>query len=134
MTDILINAHSGWRYIVLLSLLVTALYYLYSYVTKRSLGQDRAIDLAFTTSIHVQVTLGLILMVVFFIDGLFYARLWGHVITMLLLLPLAIVYSRLARTWAADPPRKRLLGLAAPVVTLLLIIGGLQAIQRGLIG
>lgn len=135
MTDLLLNAHSGWRYVVLLVLIVTFLYYLFEYIQQTKLPYDRQVDLAFGTSIHIQIGLGILLLIAFILDNRFEGRLMGHVVLMLILLPITIMYSKYAKALAVvSPRRRRQLGMATPIICLILIYVGLLAISRGLFG
>ena len=135
MTDFVFNFHSGWRYIVILMIFVAMGFYAYEYFTKKSTPHERKVDLAFTTSIHVQLLLGIVLLVIYIIEGLFEGRHMGHVVIMLLLGGVAGFYTRTSKVLAvANPDRRRLLGLVTPLVALVMIVIGLSAIGAGLFG
>ncbi len=133
MREFFLNFHSGWRYLVILSLIIMFVFYLYEYFTKTNRKEERIIDMVVGIVLHTQIGLGILLLIFDIIDGLFEMREIGHVVIMLgLILPLTIVYSK--RTKAATPEMHRILGLAMPVVTFILIFAGLAAISRPLFG
>jgi heme A synthase len=128
--QMLFMAHSGVRYLVLLTGIVALLYFGYAVVAKK--GNDRTariIGAAFTGFIDLQVVLGL-LMVAF---GLFYSALIGHMFMMIaaaVVAHVAMVFGRSAPN-AARGNAVRLLGVATALV---LIIGGIMAIGRAVFG
>lgn len=132
MREFFLNFHSGWRYLVILALIIMFVFYLYEYLTKTSRKEERLIDLGVGIIIHTQIGLGVLLLIFDIIDGLFEMRELGHIILMLLLLPLTLVYSRRVKT--APPEMHRMMGLAMPVVAFILIFAGLAAISRPLFG
>lgn len=132
MREFFLNFHSGWRYLVILSLIIMFVFYLYEYLTKTNRKEERILDMVVGIVLHTQVGLGILLLIFDIIDGLFEMREMGHVFMMILILPLTIVYSKRVKT--ATPEMHRMLGLAMPVVTFVLIIAGLAAISRPLFG
>lgn len=136
MLDFLLEAHSGWRYVVLLAMILMVLFYAYEYFTRTTLSQEKQVDLIFATSIHIQILLGILLLIAYFLDDLFQSRQIGHVVVMLILLPLTIFYSRWVRRFEAvdDIGRRRLLGLLTPIAAFVIVLIGLAAIQVSLVG
>lgn len=132
MREFFLNFHSGWRYLVILALIIMFVFYLYEYFTKANRKEERIIDLVVSIILHTQVGLGILLLIFDIVEGLFEMREIGHVFMMGLILPLTIVYSKRVKT--ATPEMHRTLGLAMPVVTFVLIIAGLAAISRPLFG
>jgi hypothetical protein len=135
MRDFVLNFHSGWRYLVLLMLIVMFVFYAYEYFTKRKLPYEKHIDMGYMGVIHVQVILGILLLIVDIFTGWFEGRLLGHAIVMILQEPLATFYKKYAtKIEPIDPQRRRLLGMGIPIASLLLIFIGLAAISRPLLG
>ena len=132
MREFFLNFHSGWRYLVILALVIMFVFYLYEYLTKTNRKEERFIDLGVGMIIHTQIGLGILLLIFDIIDGLFEMRELGHLVMMLLLLPLTLVYSR--RVKIAPPQLHRMMGLALPIVAFILILAGLTAISRPLFG
>lgn len=132
MREFFLNFHSGWRYMVVLMLVIMFVFYLYEYLTKTSRKEERFIDLAFGTAIHIQIGLGILLLIFEIIDGLFEMREMGHIVLMFLLLPLTIVYSK--RVKIAPPAIHRMMGLAMPIISIIIIFVALVAIDRPLFG
>lgn len=120
------HAHSGLRYLVLLAALVALV------VLVRGLTGGRPYDrtariaaAAFTGLLHLQVLLGILLVVL----GIWYPALMGHVTMMIL----AAAAAQILTVWGkkeADPKRGHTLSLAGVGVALLLILGGIAAIGR----
>lgn len=132
MREFFLNFHSGWRYMVVLMLVIMFVFYLYEYLTKTSRKEERFIDLGFGMAIHIQIGLGILLLIFDIIDGLFEMREMGHIVLMFLLLPLAIVYSK--RVKIAPPAIHHMLGLAMPIISIIIIFVALMAIDRPLFG
>lgn len=136
MLDFVLNFHSGWRYLVLLGTLVTFLYFVYALVSSADSKRDKLVMMVWAILVDIQVTLGLILFVLFIFDD---ARevggeQIGHLVTMLVLVPPVVhfysVYSK--RNPSADLKRLRTIGVLAPIVTLVLIVGGILALGGGI--
>ncbi|HET8656553.1 MAG TPA: hypothetical protein VFL93_13620 [Longimicrobiaceae bacterium] len=128
--NILFHAHSGLRFLVLLAALVDVVYF--SYALGRSLPNNRAarvLTAVFVGLLDLQVLLGIALMA----TGIYYGALMGHVMMMVLALIVAHVASVLARK---DPVAKRAywIRLLGALVPLVLIIGGILAIGRSVLG
>lgn len=124
--NVLFYAHSGFRYLVLLTGLVALLYLTYGWVARKPYtGAARGVTIAFVALLHLQVLLGVGL----FLTWEFYPALIGHVVMMLLAATIATVASVMSKR--AELPRRKW-GVAAMgvAVTLLLIIGGITSIGR----
>lgn len=125
----LYHAHSGLRYLVLLAGVAALLVLAYGVIARKPVGAGRGLSLAFTGLLDLQIVLGLVLVA----GGMFYGALMGHLTMMLLAGVAAHVASVLARR-AADERRAATLRLAGVAVALLLIVGGIMAIGRSLVG
>ena len=136
MSDIIFQAHSGIRYLVLLTGVIALLYMLVNLF--RSRPWSRTAQILFGTFIGVldlQVLLGVILVIVW----PFYPALIGHIVLMLLAVSVAHGASVVGRRRGAHADgqvmgRQRyaiaLIGIAG---ALLLILAGIMAIQRSII-
>lgn len=129
MINMLYHAHSGLRYLVLLLGVAAVLYSIYAYSTRqtdRSAG--RILTSAYVGVLDVQVLIGIFLV----IAGIYYPALIGHLAMMVLAAVVAHAASVLAKK-EADLRRAhgfRVLGIA---FSLLLIVGGIMAIGRGIL-
>jgi heme A synthase len=125
----LFYAHSGLRYLVLLMGLVAVAYFAYGLATKRPVDKSiRIIGSSFVGLLDLQVLLGIVLLG----SGWpFYPALWGHLAMMLLAAALAHVMMVLNRR---RPNPGYLLPLIGVAGALLLILGGILAIGRSLVG
>jgi hypothetical protein len=132
MQDFFFEFHSGWRFLVLLAMVVNFLYFGFVLATRaKTAKRDRIISLIFAISADVQITLGIVLLLIFIANGDFSAGTHlGHLVPMLLVAPIAhayTLYGRLAKS--ASQRQQRVVGLLAPVVALVLILGGLASLD-----
>lgn len=129
LSTILFHAHSGLRYLVLLAGVVAFLYALVAAVRSRPWDRTgRVLVAVFTGVLDFQVLLGLALVFVW----AFYPALWGHITMMVLAAVTAHVASVLNRKRPpeARSPLTAALGVAG---ALILIVGGIAAIQRAIL-
>ncbi|HSP78656.1 MAG TPA: hypothetical protein VLQ93_09015 [Myxococcaceae bacterium] len=124
----LFYAHSGLRYLVLLMGLVAVAYFLCGLATKRPVDKSvRIIGSSFIGFLDLQILLGLILVT----QWPFYPALWGHIVMMVL--AAAVAHTLLAINRRRPNPNWAL-PLAGVGIALLLVIGGILAIGRSLVG
>lgn len=126
----LFHAHSGLRYLVLLSGIVAVAYLAYALATGR--GEEkpaRIVTSAFVGLLDLQILLGLLLMV----TGIFYGALIGHLVMMLLAAAVGHWAAATAKrpSEGARATKIRLVGVA---VALFLIVGGVMSIGRSIFG
>lgn len=125
----LYHAHSGLRYLVLL-LAVAAIVALGMAVASGRPGKAaRILPAAFTGTLDLQVLLGIVLV----ISGIYYDALVGHLVMMVLAVAAAHGSSVMAKR-AGDERRAARIRLIGVAVALLLIVGGIMAIGRGVFG
>ena len=123
-------AHSGLRYLVLLLGALALVYFAIGWGTNRGFGRGaRALGGAFVGTLHLQVVLGFLLLV----RGIYYPALNGHLVLMLAAAVTATLMIRRGRR-APEPGHGHAISLAGVVVSLLLIVGGILAIGRGVFG
>ena len=80
MSNFLLNAHSGLRYLILLGGVLTVLYAAYGTVSGRAYDKTmRILASSFVGTIHLQILLGLALL----FSGRFQPALTGHLFMML---------------------------------------------------
>lgn len=122
----LLQAHSGVRYLVLLLGVVALVWALVGLA--RGSGYDRGMRItasAFAGILHLQILLGL---GVIFTRG-FYPALIGHITMMIFAAAVAQVTSSIQRRRAPEE-RGYVPHLVSTAVALVLVIGGIMAIQR----
>lgn len=131
MRGMLFHAHSGVRYLVLLAAALSLLSLLVCLVRRRQPGSlERKLMAAFAGSLDLQVLLGLLLL----LQVPFYGALSGHLV---LMLAAAAVLHGVAAVDKRRPQARagRAMALATAVAgALLLIVGGIMAIGRPLLG
>lgn len=137
MYDFVFNFHSGWRFLVLLALAANVVYFGYMLATKtKQPKRDKLVSTLFAVSVDIQITLGIILLVLVMVDGNFDAgRHFGHLMPMLLAAPVAHAYTivgKAVKNQATVEKYQPLVGLLAPIVVLILVIGGLASLELGL--
>ena len=129
MYDIVFNAHSGWRYLVLLLAVLTTLYALVGYIQKKPVDKAGLTMLRiFTAVLDIQVVLGILTLV----TGDFYPQLIGHLVMMIGAVAIAHLGAvRLKKT--APEARSNGMLLTTSLIALLAIVGGILAIQRPIV-
>jgi heme A synthase len=130
MKDGLFHAHSGLRFLILLVGIVAVVNYTLARRSKRAPSRgDRILMAIFTGLLDLQLLLGVGIVA----TGLFYPALMGHIGMMVFAVVLAHVCSVAARR-TTDPVRAHTLRLVGALGALLLIVGGIQAIGRAILG
>jgi heme A synthase len=126
----LLHAHSGFRYLVLLMGLVVIAYAVYGIVTKREYDrQMRILSALFTASIDLTVLLGFANI----FTGTFYPQLGGHIVTMVLAAAVAhVVHGVMKRR--PDDQRSFTPHLIGTVIVLGMVAAGTMAIGRPIVG
>lgn len=122
-------AHSGLRYLVLLVGVLALGYFVYALATRNASERtSRILVSSFAGLVDLQVVIGLLMVAL----GLYYPALLGHIFMMVGAAVVAHVAMSLARSSPPDRAvRIRLLGV---VVALVLIVGGIMAIGRSVLG
>jgi len=130
MTNFLMNAHSGLRYLILLAGVLTVLYAAYGVASRRAYDKTiRILASSFAGTIHLQLLLGLALL----FSGLFQPAVMGHLFMMLFAAAAAQIPVSVMRRRSEE--RKSYLphGIAA-LVALAMIVAGVLAIGRPIVG
>ena len=130
MIEGLFHAHSGLRYLVLLVAAIAVVSGALALRTERpTTSRDRVLMAVFTGLLDLQLLLGVGMIVA----GILYPALIGHIAMMLLAVVVAHAASVLARK-APDPRRAHAMRLAGVLGALVLILGGIMAIGRSILG
>lgn len=130
MMMLLFRTHSGLRYLVLLAAIAATLWLVAALVRGQAFDRTARVLVAiFTGALDLQVLLGLLLLPLW----PFYPALIGH-ITLMLLSAVAAHGLGLANKRRPEAARSNLLGLACVLVPLALVVGGILAIGRPLVG
>ncbi len=123
----LFHAHSGLRYVVLLLAVVNLVVLLAGLASKKPFGKlHRALGAAFAGTLHLQVVLGIVMVAL----GTYYPKLIGHFAMMILAAVLAQVTMSINRRKPTPGFQLPLIGVGGALV---LIIGGIMAISRGVL-
>lgn len=127
--NMLFQAHSGIRYLVLIAGLVALLMALVGMANRKPVPSLRVMLSAFTGLLDLQVLLGAVLVV----GGLFYKALIGHMVMMVLAAVIAHVGAAKAKqqTDGMQALRTRFITV---FISLILIVGGITSIGRGIVG
>lgn len=121
------SAHSGLRYLILLLGVAGVVYFAVGWGTNRDYDRAaRILGMSFTGFLHLQVVLGILLVV----SGIYYPALNGHLVLMLAAAAAATVLIRRGRR-APEAGHGHALSLAGVLLALLLIVGGILSIGRG---
>jgi vacuolar-type H+-ATPase subunit I/STV1 len=125
--NILFQAHSGLRYLVLLVGVVALAYFVSGLATKRPVDKGvRILGAAFTGLLDLQIVLGLLMVAM----GRYYPQLIGHIAMMLLAAAVTHVLLVVNRK---RPTPGYVLPAVAVAAALALISGGIMAIGRGVL-
>lgn len=127
--NILYQAHSGLRYLVLLAAIAAIVALGYALATRRPVRAGRGLTAAFTGLLDLQLLLGLALV----LAGIWYGALIGHLAMMVLAAVAAHAGTMIARR-SADERRATTMRLGGVVLALVFIIGGIMAIGRSIVG
>lgn len=127
---IILQAHSGFRYLVLVMGVVVIAYAAYGLVTKAEYGkQMRALSAIFTGVVDLTVLLGFATL----FAGTFYPQLGGHIVMMILAAVLAhVVHGVMKRR----PPEAQTFTphIVGTAIVLACIVAGIMAIGRPIVG
>jgi hypothetical protein len=126
----LLGAHSGLRYLVLLLGLAVVAYAAYGLITKRPYDQRmRILSLAFSGMLDLQVVVGL----AYLFTSRFYPQLGGHLLMMILAVAITHIVSAVQRR---RPPEQRTYAphVVGTLVVLAIISFGILAIGRPVVG
>ena len=126
----LLHAHSGFRYLVLLAGVAVIGYAVYAMVTGKPYDKTmRILSAAFVGTLDLTVLLGVVLL----FTGMFYPQLGGHIVMMILAAAVGhIVHGVMKRR----PPEKQSYAphLVGAAVALALVAAGIMAIGRPVLG
>ena len=126
----LLSAHSGLRYLVLLLGLAVVGYAAYGLAAKRPYDQRmRVLSLLFTVTLDLQVLIGL----VYLFTSTFYPQLAGHLTMMVLAVVIRHIVSAVQRRRA---PAARTYGphVVGTLVVLAIVSFGILALGRPIVG
>ena len=127
--DILFHAHSGLRYLVLLAALAAMVALVYALATARAVRASQLLAASFTGLLDLQVLLGLGLV----IGGIFPDAVVGHLVMMVFAAVITHASSIVGQR-ASSERRELGIRLAGIVAALALIVGGIMAIGRSVLG
>src|SRR5688572_33084552 len=129
MHEFSLNAHSGMRFLVMLLGVMTAVYAIAGMLRKTPVDKTAMTLLrVFTVLLDVQIVLGILTL----ISGSFFGALIGHLIMMIA--AAAVAHLGAVRLKKAEPAARGYgLLLAASLIPLALIVGGILAIQRAIV-
>lgn len=130
MNNFFLNAHSGLRYLILLAGVLTVLYAAYGMATRRAYDKRmRILASSFAGTLHLQILLGLAVL----LSGRFQPALIGHIFMMLFAAVAAQVPSAVMRR-RPEEEKSYAPHLVGALVALALIVGGVMAIGRPIVG
>ena len=130
MSNFFLNAHSGLRYLILLTGVLTVLYATYGVASGRAYDKTiRILASSFVGTLHLQILLGVALL----LSGLFSSQLIGHIFMMVFAAAAAQIPVSVMRRRPEENKSYLPHGVGA-LVALALIWGGVTAIGRSLVG
>jgi hypothetical protein len=127
--NMLYQAHSGLRYLVLLAGIAALVALAIDLSAKRQSAAARGLSAAFTGVLDLQVLLGIALV----IGGVWYGALMGHLVMMILAVAAAHATGVLAKR-EPDARKATIARLAGVIAALVLILVGITAIGRNVMG
>jgi hypothetical protein len=125
----LYHAHSGLRYLVLLTGIIALLVFAYGLISRRPVRGAPALTAAFTGLLDLQLLLGFGL----FFGGIFYNAVMGHMV-MMLIAAVAANGSAILAPRATTKRQELVMRLAGVVIALVCIVIGILAIGRSVLG
>lgn len=125
----LYQAHSGLRYLVLLAALAAIIALVYALSANRARRAARVLPAVFTGLLDLQVVLGLALV----LGGVMPDMVVGHLVMMVIALVVAHGASIMGKR-AESEQRELVIRLAGVVLALLIIVGGIMALGRSVLG
>ena len=127
--NILYHAHSGLRYLVLLAALAAMIGLASSLATGRAVRAAQRLALSFTGLLDLQILLGVALV----IGGIFPDAVVGHLIMMVF--AAVVAHASLIIGQRSSTERRELgIRLAGIAIALAMIVGGILAIGRSVMG
>ncbi len=130
MSNFLLNAHSGLRYLILLGGVLTVLYAVYGVVSGRAYDKAvRILATSFAGTIHLQILLGLALL----LSGRFQPALTGHIFMMVFAAVSAQIPVSVMRRRPEEAKSYLPHGVGA-LVALAIIAAGILAIRPSIFG
>ena len=130
MSNFLMNAHSGLRYLILLAGVLTVLYAAYGMVSGRPYDKTiRILASSFVGTLHLQILLGVALL----FSGLFSPALTGHIFMMVFAAAAAQIPVSVMRRRPEEQKSYTPHGVGA-LAALAMIAAGILAIGRDIIG
>ncbi|HET7275138.1 MAG TPA: hypothetical protein VFI91_08140 [Longimicrobiaceae bacterium] len=130
MSEILFQAHSGIRYLVLLAGVIALVYFIYGWATSRVRDKtSRVIGSIFVGILDLQVLLGIGVV----LTRPFYPALGGHILMMALAAASAHLLVGKAMRGSPTDRRAFALGIGGILLTLVLIVGGILSIGRSIV-
>jgi hypothetical protein len=127
--NMLYQAHSGLRYLVLLAGIAALIALVIDLSAKKQSAPARSLAAAFTGLLDLQVLLGIALV----IGGVWYGALMGHLMMMILAVGAAHATGILAKK-EPDPRKATIARLGGVIAALVLILVGITAIGRNVMG
>jgi heme A synthase len=125
MANVLFYAHSGLRFLVLLSAVMAIAVLLWGWSSRRAYdGQSRAITAVFTGVLGLQFLLGIGVV----LTRPWYGALMGHLIMMFAAVGVAHGVTGYGRR-QPDPRRAHMISLIGVALALALMLGGIMAIR-----
>src|SRR5688572_24401192 len=130
MYDFAFNAHSGFRYLVLLLGILAALYALIGLMRKQPVDKTGMTMMrVWTVLLDIQFLLGVVTLIALIMAGRFTGQLIGHLV--LMVAAVAVAHMGTMKLKKADPATRSYGSmLATALIPLLVIIGGILAIGR----
>jgi hypothetical protein len=125
----LYHAHSGLRYLILLTGVVALAVFAYGLITRRPVRGAPGFTVAFTGLLDLQLVLGFGL----FFGGIVYDALMGHMV-MMILAAVAANGSAILAPRATTERQEVVMRLAGVVIALACIVIGILAIGRSVLG
>ena len=130
MSNFLLNAHSGLRYLILLGGVLTVLYAVFGVAARRPYDKAmRILASSFVGTMHLQILLGLALL----FSGRFQPALTGHIFMMLFAAAAAQIPVSVMRRRPEEQKSYLPHGIGA-LAALAMIAAGILAIGRPIVG
>ncbi len=135
MVEFFLQFHSGWRFLVILTTVLVAIFFLVALITNRTKERHEIVILKIWTGIvDTQFLLGIILVGVMLLDGKeLYRQLIEHItvgVFVVLVAHAPAIYKRL--NGEPSTQTRRIMGLVLPVLMIIMVAIGISALGRGI--
>jgi uncharacterized membrane protein SirB2 len=134
MIDLLMDAHSGWRMLVVAATILMILFFLVALLTRSTSASQETLFLrVWPVLIDIQVTLGLLVFIARVVDGEDPQRVWFEHAVLGFVIAFVAHAPAMMRRRGSNAQNRRVMGLVVPIIVMVLIYVSVRLVlERGL--